>query len=149
MIPLTEKDSQYDPPEEEVVGYAEYLGFVLPEDEELLYLAKEGLKADLPPGWTACTNKAGEILYKNLTSGEVMEDHPLDQVYRERFQREKKRLLILRAQKERIFEENESDNNPSDTFGLLRTSESQFGKSSSMSPIIRQDPTERLKSESL
>lgn len=71
LIPLTEKDSQYEPPEEEILDYAEYIGFVLPEDEHLLYIAREGLKADLPPDWEACGNRRGELFYKNLTSGVI------------------------------------------------------------------------------
>jgi hypothetical protein len=54
----------------------------LPEDEHLLYIAREGLKADLPPNWEAYGNKKGDIFYKDLTSGEIQEEHPADQLYR-------------------------------------------------------------------
>ena len=33
------------------MGYAEYIGINLPEEEDLLYIAKEGLMANLPPDW--------------------------------------------------------------------------------------------------
>jgi hypothetical protein len=32
--------------------YAEYLGIKLPEEEDLLFIAKEGLAAELPADWT-------------------------------------------------------------------------------------------------
>jgi hypothetical protein len=34
-----------------VIQYARYLGMDLPQDNEFLYIAKEGLTAPLPPNW--------------------------------------------------------------------------------------------------
>ena len=44
-------DENYEPTEEEIQEYALFLGLDLPEDEDLLYIAREGLKAPLPKSW--------------------------------------------------------------------------------------------------
>jgi len=38
-----ELDPNYEPTQEEVEEYAKWLGMQLPEDEELLYIAREGV----------------------------------------------------------------------------------------------------------
>lgn len=66
--PLVEEvDDTYEPTEKEVREYAiETLGMNLPEDEGLLYLAREGLKAPLPPNWVPYQSKRdGEVYYKH------------------------------------------------------------------------------------
>ena len=44
----------YEPSHEEIVQYAEYLGMDPIADKDLLYIAKEGLKAPLPAPWKPC-----------------------------------------------------------------------------------------------
>ena len=41
-------NEEYEPTEQEVEGYAEFLGINLAEDRDLLYIAKEGIKARIP-----------------------------------------------------------------------------------------------------
>ncbi len=53
----------------EIVDYAEFLGMNLEEDKDLLWIAKEGLKAPLPDGWKACQNEEGELYYFNFKNG--------------------------------------------------------------------------------
>jgi len=48
------------------------------KDCEFLYLAREGLKAALPPNWKACKTTNGEIYYFNFDTGDSIWDHPLD-----------------------------------------------------------------------
>jgi len=43
-----EIDVNYEPTEEELLEYATWLGMNLPEERELLWVAREGLKAPLP-----------------------------------------------------------------------------------------------------
>lgn len=38
-----EEDQAYEPTEQEIIGYAEFLGMILPEDADLLYIAEEGV----------------------------------------------------------------------------------------------------------
>lgn len=43
-----EIDPNYEPTQEEVVEYAKWLGMDLEADKDILWIAKEGLKAPLP-----------------------------------------------------------------------------------------------------
>ena len=69
----------------EIIGYAEFLGMDLTEDRDLLYIAEEGLKAPVPEPWKAFSNEQEEIYYTNTITGQVIFDHPLDEVYRKKF----------------------------------------------------------------
>jgi centrosomal protein CEP164 len=62
--------------------YVESLGIELPEDSDLLFLAREGLKARLPNEWKPCQGKDGQIFYFNFETGESVWDHPCDTIYR-------------------------------------------------------------------
>lgn len=53
----------------EIIGYAEFLGMDLKEDEDLLYIAEEGLKAPVPEPWKAYSNEQEEIYYKHAVTG--------------------------------------------------------------------------------
>ena len=50
----------------------------LPEDQNLLYLAREGLKAPIPPNWIPYQSRNGEIYYKHKITQEKIYDHPTD-----------------------------------------------------------------------
>ena len=82
-------DSDYEPTEEEVLEYAEWLGMKLPEDNRFLYIAREGLKAPIPEPWKPCKTKDGNIYFFNFETGESTWDHPCDQHYKQRFVEEK------------------------------------------------------------
>ena len=57
----------------------------LEEDPDLLFIAIEGLKAPLPEPWKACRTKSGEIYYFNFESGDSTWEHPLDEIYRQKY----------------------------------------------------------------
>ena len=80
----------FEPTDEEVKNYAEWLGLDPKEDTDLMYLAKEGLKAPLKDGWKPCTNSDNEIFYFNFMTGQTSWTHPADEAYRTMVQ-EKKR----------------------------------------------------------
>ena len=42
----------------------------LEADKELFWVAREGLKAPLPPDWKPCKSPDGEIYYFNFSNGE-------------------------------------------------------------------------------
>lgn len=46
-------DPDYEPTEEEILEYAQFLGMDPIEDRELFWIAIEGLKAPIPPNWKA------------------------------------------------------------------------------------------------
>ena len=73
-------DEEYEPTEQEIIGYAEFLGMDLDEDKDLLYIAEEGvsvlnslnlvqLKAPVPEPWKAYSNENEEIYYQNTMTG--------------------------------------------------------------------------------
>jgi len=45
-------DPHYEPSEQELREYAEWLGMKLPADQELMWIAREGLRAPLPKEWS-------------------------------------------------------------------------------------------------
>jgi centrosomal protein CEP164 len=76
-----EIDVNYEPTEEELLEYATWLGMNLPEESELLWVAREGLKAPLPEHWKPCRSEDDEIYYFNFQSGESVWEHPCDDYY--------------------------------------------------------------------
>lgn len=69
--------------EGELEEYAEYIGIDPAKEPELMWIAKEGLRAPLPEGWRACLTNDNEIYYFNFQSGNSLWDHPMDEQYRE------------------------------------------------------------------
>ena len=82
-------DEFYDPTHEEIIDYAHFLGMELPEDQEFLFLAKEGLKAPLPEPWKPCQTKSGNIYFFNFDTGKSTWEHPCDTYYRNLFKKYK------------------------------------------------------------
>lgn len=80
-----------EPTKEEIKEYAKWLGADVEKDQDLFYIAREGLLADIPPGWKLYQKKNGESepFYFNLRTGESLWDHPLDKYYVSLFQKEK------------------------------------------------------------
>ena len=87
----------YEPTDTELKEYAEWLGMVFPEDEPLLWLAREGLKAPLPKEWKPCKTDSGEVYYFNFKTGDSIWDHPMDEHFKKKFQQEKDRLKKEKA----------------------------------------------------
>lgn len=78
-------DENWEPTDAEVREYAVWLGMSLPADDVFLYIAREGLKAPLPPPWKPCKTGEGEIFYFNFSTGESVWDHPCDEFYRNQY----------------------------------------------------------------
>ena len=61
----------------EVEDYAVWLGMTLPEDDDLLWIAQEGLVAPLPEHWKMCNDADSGVYYYNFKTGEsVREPRP-------------------------------------------------------------------------
>jgi len=84
-------DDAYDPSQEEMCRYAEWLGMDLNQDQGLLWIARDGLKALLPLAWKACQAEDGDIFYHNFTTGESTWDHPSDEHHKRMYRRAKTR----------------------------------------------------------
>jgi hypothetical protein len=82
-------EEDWEPCFEEVQEYAVWLGMDKETDRDLFYIAKEGLKAPLPPPWKPCKTSEGEIFYFNFSTGESAWDHPCDDFYRKQYEEAK------------------------------------------------------------
>lgn len=68
----------------EVIDYATRLGIDPETEPHLLGLAKDGLMAALPKGWSPCFHEAtGAWYYYQTLTGTTTWEHPLDSVYKE------------------------------------------------------------------
>lgn len=85
-------DPHYEPPEEELEEYAEFLGIDVANEPALLWIAMEGLRTPLPDEWRACQTNDDEIYYFNFKTGESLWDHPMDDVFKEKVVRERAKL---------------------------------------------------------
>ncbi|KNB46110.1 hypothetical protein JH06_0290 [Blastocystis sp. subtype 4] len=80
-----EHNVEYEPTEEEIREEARFLGI---DDEDYLWIAKEALRAPLPRHWRPYQNrKSGAIVYYNDKTGEVSENHPMDEYFRSLYQK--------------------------------------------------------------
>ncbi|CAE7657662.1 Cep164 [Symbiodinium sp. CCMP2592] len=76
-------DSEYEPTEQEILDYSEWLGMDLENDKDLMWIARAGLKVPLPPPWKPCTTgEENEVFYFNFDTGESVWDHPCDEYHR-------------------------------------------------------------------
>ncbi|GMH42960.1 hypothetical protein BSKO_10882 [Bryopsis sp. KO-2023] len=121
-------DDAYEPTDEEIQEYAQWLGL-----DDLLWIAREGLKAPLPQDWKPCQDADGELYYFNFITGESIWDHPCDKYYKDLYEREKK--------KESISESEERTPPASPPTGPLKTLDQispfsgQLGKLNRLQPL--------------
>ena len=71
-----------------------YLGMILPEDNEFLWISKASLEQELPPYWIEDTNKDNRVFYSNTKTKQSIWEHPCDELYREMYKSEKNKLSI-------------------------------------------------------
>eukprot|EP00967_Tisochrysis_lutea_P108744 scaffold168638_cov27-Tisochrysis_lutea.AAC.6 len=86
-------DENYEPTQAEIDEYAAWLGMKRPEDDDLLWIASEGLKAPLPEHWKPCKTQDGEIYYFNFATGESVWSHPCDEYYQKTYEEEKAKKM--------------------------------------------------------
>ena len=67
------------------------------QEAGLLWIAREGLVAPLPPGWKPCASPDGEVYYFNFDNGESVWDHPGDAHYRQIVEREREKVAAAGA----------------------------------------------------
>uniref|UniRef100_A0A8C5G1P3 Centrosomal protein of 164 kDa n=2 Tax=Gouania willdenowi TaxID=441366 RepID=A0A8C5G1P3_GOUWI len=84
-------DDDYVPSEQEIYEYAREIGIDPDKEPELLWLAREGTVAPLPPEWKPCQDVTGDIYYFNFSSGQSTWDHPCDEYYRRLVVQERER----------------------------------------------------------
>lgn len=84
-----EMDPNYQPTDEEISEYAEYLGMDLKQDKDLFWIAVKGLKEPLPGAWKPCKDGEGNVYYFNFNTGESKWDHPCDEIFKNMYKEEK------------------------------------------------------------
>ncbi|KAM6932983.1 uncharacterized protein cep164 [Xenentodon cancila] len=87
-------DENYIPSEQEIQEYAREIGIDPDGEPELLWLAREGIVAPLPPEWKPCQDVTGDIYYFNFTTGQSTWDHPCDEHYRRLVSQERERAQL-------------------------------------------------------
>ncbi|XP_047248460.1 centrosomal protein of 164 kDa-like isoform X2 [Girardinichthys multiradiatus] len=90
-------DENYIPSEQEIHEYAREIGIDPDNEPELLWLAREGMVAPLPPEWKPCQDVTGDIYYFNFSSGQSTWDHPCDEHYRRLVVQERERAQLTGA----------------------------------------------------
>uniref|UniRef100_A0A3B5B1Z4 Centrosomal protein of 164 kDa n=1 Tax=Stegastes partitus TaxID=144197 RepID=A0A3B5B1Z4_9TELE len=87
-------DENYIPSEQEIQEYAREIGIDPDGEPELMWLAREGIVAPLPPEWKPCQDVTGDIYYFNFSSGQSTWDHPCDEHYRTLVSQERERAQL-------------------------------------------------------
>uniref|UniRef100_A0A3Q3K3F2 Centrosomal protein of 164 kDa n=1 Tax=Monopterus albus TaxID=43700 RepID=A0A3Q3K3F2_MONAL len=87
-------DENYIPSEQEIQEYAREIGIDPNSEPELLWLAREGIVAPLPPEWKPCQDVTGDIYYFNFSTGQSTWDHPCDEHYRRLVAQERERTQL-------------------------------------------------------
>lgn len=102
-VTVLDQDDERVPGEEEVLEFAEYLGIDLEKEQDLLWIAREGVVAPVPAPWKACTENGDDVFYFNFETGESIWDHPSDENYRQLLQdkrKEKAATSVARTSKQ-------------------------------------------------
>ena len=77
--------------QEAICEHAKFLGMDPDIDQDYLYIAEEALTAPLPDGWQQAEAEDGTPYHFNPDTGESLWEHPLDEVYRQKFRDAKER----------------------------------------------------------
>ncbi|XP_077468156.1 uncharacterized protein cep164 isoform X4 [Stigmatopora argus] len=85
-------DENYIPNDQDIRVYAKEIGIDLDNEMDLMWLAREGIVAPLPPEWKPCQDVTGHIYYYNFSTGESTWDHPCDEHYRRLVVQERERI---------------------------------------------------------
>ncbi|CAD5115821.1 DgyrCDS4761 [Dimorphilus gyrociliatus] len=96
-----EYDEDYQPTEDDIREYASVIGINPDTEPELMWLARDGITAALPDHWKPCQDERGEIYYFNFQTGASIWDHPCDELYKERVQKERQKLHSGAGRKEK------------------------------------------------
>ena len=73
------------------------LGIDPDSERDLLWIAREGILAPLPPAWTPVEMEDGQVYFYNQDSGQSLWEHPLDSKYRDMAAEERKKKALQSA----------------------------------------------------
>uniref|UniRef100_A0A672H0R1 WW domain-containing protein n=1 Tax=Salarias fasciatus TaxID=181472 RepID=A0A672H0R1_SALFA len=95
VVCVEEHDEDYEPTEEDIREFAIDLGIDPDTEPELLFLAREGYVARLPPEWRPSKDEEGNLYYFNFSTGQSTWEHPTNEYFRRLVEQE--RELIRHA----------------------------------------------------
>lgn len=106
----------------EILDYAKWLGMDLTTESDLLWIAREGLKAPLPEHWKPCkTPGTGDIYYFNFQTGDSVWEHPCDEHYK----------TLYATENAKLEKKRKKEMNKAFTPGAGKTSNASPGKQAS------------------
>ena len=76
------EDDNLEVDHDELMGFAEHLGFQLPDEQDLMWICKMALNAPVPAGWTPHNDGEGNTYYYHAETGASSWDHPSDPYFR-------------------------------------------------------------------
>ena len=88
---LKQKTSQWL---ELVLEYAAYLGMDAEQDEELMWIAEQALRAPVPDGWEELMDPLGNLYFYNEGTMQTTRQHPMDGYYQSLY----RKLRLQRTQ---------------------------------------------------
>lgn len=97
LLKLERDGVAFESETEDVLEYAIYLGMLLSEDLDLLWIADRALQAEDPEGWDQYESPAGDLYYMHEVTKQVLWQHPLDYQYQQLYLEEKKKRSGGRA----------------------------------------------------
>ncbi|XP_068096993.1 centrosomal protein of 164 kDa isoform X2 [Hyperolius riggenbachi] len=101
LILEEDHDENYIPQDNEIQEYARMVGIDPDAEPELMWLAREGIVAPLPPDWKPCQDVTGDIYYFNFATGQSSWDHPIDEHYRDLVLKEREKMQTQGGGKKR------------------------------------------------
>ncbi len=124
----------------------------LPEDEGLLYLARQGLKAPLPDNWVPYQGRDGEVYYKHRITQEKTYDHPTDLEYKKKYDQQKEKMARKNLKSMNMKASNQIipgaggilNNNASNLFGSKLANSNMFAPNPNSTSLNDSAPNVRL-----
>ncbi|GFQ78662.1 uncharacterized protein TNCT_463091 [Trichonephila clavata] len=83
----------YELNEDDILQYAKQIGIDLQNEKHLMWIAEEGLAANVPEPWLILSDEKGRIFYSNYETGEKSWCHPLDKEYAALVVQERRKFL--------------------------------------------------------
>ncbi|KAL0206317.1 hypothetical protein P9112_001624 [Eukaryota sp. TZLM1-RC] len=86
---LSPLDLSFEPKIEDITKYAEYLGIDPVKEKDLMWIAKEGINAPVPPGWSIFRDDNRKIYYFHHETRTSQWEHPSDHQIKARVHEER------------------------------------------------------------
>ncbi|XP_055941952.1 centrosomal protein of 164 kDa-like isoform X2 [Argiope bruennichi] len=92
-ILIEDPSLDYELDEEDIPIYAKQIGIDIENEKHLMWIAEEGLAANVPEPWLILSDEKGRIFYSNFETGEKSWVHPLDKEYAALVIQERRKFL--------------------------------------------------------